>query len=106
MFLCWKRILRQGWLWVCVLCWLAVTEAFPDCASSLVLLTAHGSWVPSPAMEQMALAPFLVHTPGFPFLSKKTELNVALSAWVACGSLHSRIVNYVLHPESPEKVPV
>lgn len=31
-----------------------------------------------------------------------TVFNVALSAWVACGSLHDRIVNYVMHPESPE----
>lgn len=30
---------------------------------------------------------------GIPFLSKKTVFNVALSAWVACGSLHNRIVS-------------
>lgn len=52
--------------------WLVVPEVFPDSGSTLVLLVVHGSCAPSPAMEQMALAPFLVHTPDrHPFLVQK-----------------------------------
>lgn len=72
MFLCWKPLLKWGWLWVCVLRWLVATEDFPDSDSStLVLLRVHGSCVPSPAIEQMALAPVLGTHSRHPFLVQK-----------------------------------
>lgn len=60
-------------LWYWLVGWLVVPEVFPDSGSTLVLLAVPGSCVSSPAMEQMALAPSLVHTPGISFLSKKTD---------------------------------
>lgn len=97
-----KAAPEAGRLWVCGVGWLVVPEVFPDSGSTLLLQAVHGSRVLSPAMEQMALASWYTLQASLPCPERRTVFNVALSVWVACGSLHDGIVNYVMHPKSPE----